>query len=63
MRVGRGENGVNDLGTGTELVSVVRVVGGHAADEDEFGCVAAAVGAVEDVGVFCVCRARGGWWR
>jgi hypothetical protein len=55
---------VNDSGTETESVSVgVRVVGGRAADEDEFGCVAAAVGAVEDVRVFCVCRAWRGRWR
>jgi hypothetical protein len=54
---------VNYPGTGTESVSVVvRVVGGHAAHEGEFGCVSAAVGAVEDVRVFCVCRAWGGWW-
>jgi hypothetical protein len=48
---------VDDPGTGMESVSVVRVVGGRTADQDEFGCVAAAVGAVEDVGVFRVCRA------
>jgi hypothetical protein len=55
---------VSDPGTGTESVSVVvRVVGGRAADENEFGCVAAAVGAVEDVRVPFVCRAWGGWWR
>jgi hypothetical protein len=53
---------MDDPRTGMESVSVVvRVVGGRAADEDEFGCVAAAVGAVEDVRVFCVCRAWGGW--
>jgi hypothetical protein len=55
------ENGVDDPGTGMDSVSVVvRVVGGRAADKDEFGCVATAVGAVEDVRVPFVCRVWGG---
>jgi hypothetical protein len=44
------------------VIVVFRVVSGHAADEDEFGCVATAVGAVEDVRVPFVCRAWGGRW-